>query len=173
MLDFTFTNTPGGRNQDAIAERLIQPRLWIPQGDYPAHLEWREKAIAQIADEKKRAMIAYWGSEAVGSVVYQQDPNDPSTVEIRNLSIEPHARGRHVASFLLHQTEHEAALEFPHTTRIVTDTKRTNASLIAFGLHNGYRIDTVTTLDESSYAHNGVQDVILAKSLGSLRSQKF
>ncbi|HEY8992442.1 MAG TPA: GNAT family N-acetyltransferase [Candidatus Microsaccharimonas sp.] len=170
MLDFTFTNTPGGRNQDAISERLVQPRLWIPQGDYPAHLDWREKAIAQIAEEKKRAMIAFWGSDAVGSVVYQQDPKDPSTVEIRNLSVEPYARGRHVASFLLNQTEHEAAVEFPDATRIVTDTKQTNAGLIAFALHNGYKIKIVTTLDESAFAHNGVQDVVLTKSLSSLRS---
>ena len=168
MLDFTFTNTTGGRNQDAIAERLVQPRLWIPHGDYPAHLDWREKAIAQIAEDKKRAMIAYWGSDAVGSVVYQQNPKDFRTVEIRNLSIEQYARGRHVASFLLIQTEHEAAVEFLDATRIVTDTKQTNVGLIAFAIHNGYKIEAIATLDESSFAHNGVQDVILAKSLDSL-----
>ena len=170
MLDFTFTNTPGGRNQDAIADRLVQPRLWIPNGDYPAHLDWYEKAIAQIAEEEKRAMIAYWGSDAVGSVVYQQDPKDPHTVEIRNLSIEPYARGRHVASFLLSQTEHEAAVEFPNATRIVTDTKHTNAGLIAFVLHNGYKVDIVTTLNESGFAHNGVRDVVLVKNLDSMHS---
>jgi len=165
MLDFRFTNTPGGRNQDAIAELLIQPRLWIPSGDYPAHIDWREKALAQIVDEKKRAMIAYWGNEAVGGIVYQRDPADPTRVEVRNLSIERHARGRHVASFLLRQVEVEACVDFPGATTIVTDTKHTNTGLILFASENGYYVETVAKLDDSNFAHNGVPDVILAKDL--------
>jgi len=165
MLDFRFSNQIGGQNQDAVANLLIQPRLWIPRGDYPAHTEWREKAIDEIASEKKRAMIAYWGLEAIGSVVYQRDPTDPSKVEIRNLSIEPHARGRYVASFLLRQVEWEAPIDFPGTTTIVTDTKRTNSGLLAFAIENGYQIEAVTTLDGTSFAHNGVPDVVLSKAI--------
>ncbi|HEY8992509.1 MAG TPA: GNAT family N-acetyltransferase [Candidatus Microsaccharimonas sp.] len=165
MLDFRFSNAPNSENQDAVANLLIQPRLWIPSGDYPAHLDWRDKALAEIAGDKKRAMIAYWGKEAVGSVVYQRDPTQPETIEIRNLSIEPYARGRHIASFLVRQVEREAALDFPGSTRMVTDTKRTNAGLIAFAFENGYHVETVVALDGTDFAHNGVQDVVLVKDL--------
>ena len=167
MLDFRFSNSPNDSNQDAVARLLIQPRLWIPSGDYPAHMEWREKAIEEIKDDKKRAMIAYWGAEAVGSIVYQRHPSNPTVVEIRNVSVERHARGRHIASFLLAQTEHEAAVDFPGATMITTDTKRTNIGLLSFAAKNGYYVEAEATLDGTKFAHNGELDVVLSKDLAS------
>jgi ribosomal protein S18 acetylase RimI-like enzyme len=164
MLDFRITNELSPRNLDATANLLIQPRLWIPEGDYPAHTDWRDKALAEIAAEKKRAMLAYWGNEEVGSVVYQRDPIDPRRVEVRNISIEPKARGRYVASFLLRQVEAEAPIDFPGVDEVVADTKRTNSSILAFAISNGYRIKAITALP-SEFAHNGVEDVVLSKKV--------
>lgn len=168
MLDFRFSNTSNSRNKDSVADLLVQPRLWIPGGDYPAHMEWREKALEEITADKKRAMVAYWGNEAVGSVIYQQHPIHPSVVEVRNISVERHARGRHIASFLLAQTEHEARIDFPNTTSITTDTKQANSEILSFAIRNGYTIDAENVLDETSFAHNGEPDVVLTKYLPAI-----
>lgn len=164
MLDFRFSDTSGGRNIDATATLLIQPRLWIPSGDYPAHTEWRDKALDEIKDGRKRAMVAFWGSDAIGSIVYQRHTTEKDKVEIRNISIEPYARGRHVADFLLRQVELEAAQDFPGVVSIVTDVKRTNVGILAFALQNGYQVEAVTVL-VGNFASNGVEDVVLAKNL--------
>lgn len=173
MLDFRFTNAPNGRNKDAVAGLLVQPRLWVPDGDYPGHMEWREKALEDIAAETKRAMVAYWGSEAVGSVVYQRHPDDPATVEIRNLSVEQHARGRHVASFLLAQVECEAVRDFPGAESIIGDTKLANGGLISFLSSRDYAVSTPQVLEAGSFAHNGEPDVVFSKQLPRLGESTY
>ena len=97
MLDIRFSNQPNGRNIDAASELLVRPRLWVPGGDYPAHAEWVDMTLAQIEEERKRAMVAYIGDEQVGVLVYQRHKTDPLKLEIKNLSIEPQARGRATA----------------------------------------------------------------------------
>lgn len=164
MLDFRFSNDPTSRNIDATASLLVQPRLWIPSGDYPGHMDWRDKALSQLGTEEKRAILAFWGTEPVGCIIYQRDPSNPLNIEIKNISIEKEARGRHVASFLLRQVEAEAPHDFPGSTDIWVDTKRANSGIIGFLLHSGYGIEA-TTLLPSNFAHNGEPDVVLTKPL--------
>lgn len=164
MRDFRFTDKFTGSNVDAIATLLIQPRLWIPGGDYPAHTEWRDKALAQAASGQKRTMLAWWGDEPVGSIIYQRHPNDPTTAEIRNLSVERHARGRHVADFLLQQALCEMPVDFPGVTSVITDTKLSNTGFLAFAINHGFTA-SLPTIVEGTFAHNGEPDVVLTKQL--------
>lgn len=166
MLDFRFSNDPTSRNIDAAAFLLTQPRLWIPGGDYPGHMDWRDKALADLAAERKREMVAFWGNETVGGIIYQRNPADPTVVEIRNVSIENYARGRHVASFLLRQVEFEAPYDFPNVTSISCDTKLANTGFIKFMIYNGYKVTAVEVLP-SNFAHNGQPDVLLTKPLAT------
>lgn len=168
MRDFRFTNETSGRNTDATATLLVQPRLWIPGGDYPDHMRWREKALEEIKQGSKRTMLALWGSDPVGQIIYQRHPQDPAIVEIRNISIEPHARGRLIASFLLRQVEAEASIEFPGATTLVGDTKVTNTGLLAFAASHGYSAQLMQQLD-SPYAHNGTPDVAFSKTIAPAR----
>lgn len=164
MLEFRFTDAPTGRNRDNLVERLTQPRLWIPGGDYPAHMDWVDKAISEWDDGKKRAILAYWSTEAVGVVMYQRHKTILSALEIKNISIEPHARGRHVADFLLRQAEIEGAHDFPGVTTIIGDTKITNTNLLQFIMKSGYDITVPQTL-ETHFAHNGTPDAIFTKQV--------
>lgn len=163
MKDFRFTDETSGPARDGVAQLLVQPRLWIPDGDYPGHMEWREKALDELG-EKKLAIIAFWGGEPVGSVVYQAHPTDPDQVEIRNITVEQKARGRHVASFLLEQAVQEAAVQFPQATQIVGDTKRANTELIQFVQGRGFRPVAVLPLP-STYGYNGQLDVVFSRPL--------
>ena len=166
MRDFRISNAQSGRNFDAASNLLIQPRLWVPDQatDYPGHLEWRDKALSEIETSKKMAMVAFWGSDEVAICVYQRDPADSTQLEIRNLSVEPSARGRGLAAFVLRQVENEALIDFPGVQTIVADVKRTNLQMIRFAIGRGFGVDGVTRL-EGSFAHNGVEDVMLKKPL--------
>lgn len=127
---------------------LRGPGLWIPTGhDYPNHDRWLDETEAQIASGAKRAMSAYMGDQAIGAVIYRQNPDDPGIVDIRNFSVSPDARGRYVGSFLLRNAEIEATkIDFPGTKKIVVDTKITNTDMIEFLLSHGYSIDEITDL---------------------------
>lgn len=164
MKDFRITNTPNAQNIDAVSALLVQPRLWIPFGDYPGHLEWRDKAVSEVEAEKKLAMVAWWGSEEAAVGVYQRDPSDPCRVEIRNLSVETSARGRGLAPFVLRQIECEAPVDFPGATMLIADVKRTNADMLAFALNHGFTLADTTFLD-GNYSHNGIEDVVLTKQI--------
>lgn len=166
MRDFRISNTLSPRNIDAAASLLVQPRLWIPDQsrDYPGHLEWRDKALSEIESTKKVAMVAFWGSDEVGVCVYQRHPEEPTRVEIRNLSIEPSARGRGLAPFVLRQVECEAPIDFPGATTLIADTKRTNDEMVRFAIGQGFTVQAITTLD-STFAHNNIEDIVFSKVL--------
>lgn len=164
MLEFRFSNEPSAAHTDAVANRLIQPRLWIPHGDYPGHMEWRDKALADVEAGKKRAMVAFWGSEPVGLVVYQRAPDRPAVLEIKNISVEPAVRGRHVASFLLRQTEIEGAVDFPGVTHATGDTKMTNLGIMHFLLRQDYSLSRPMHV-ETNYAQTNTPDIVFTKSL--------
>ena len=164
MLEFRFTDIRSGANRDGLARRLVQPRLWIPGGDYPAHMDWADKAISEWDDGKKRAILAYWGSEAVGAIVWQRHKSIPTALEIKNISVEPHARGRRVADFLLRQAEIEGSHDFPGVTTIVGNTKITNKAILNFAARNGYAI-TIPPMLETHFVHNGTPDAVFTKQI--------
>lgn len=111
-------------------------------------------------------MVAFWGDEEVGVCIYQRDPKDQNRVEIRNLSVEPSARGRGLAPFILRQVECEAPIDFPGTTILIADVKRTNVEMTHFALQQGFSILDVTTLG-GTFAHNGIEDVVLGKAVAA------
>ena len=152
------------QGKDAVARLLIQPRLWIPRGDYPGHLEWRDKAVAELENGQKMAIVAFMGGEAVGSITYQQHKSTLGAVELKNISIEPAVRGRHFASFLLRQAEIEAQNDLPGVYMAIGDTKASNTEILAFMASQAYAASLPQAL-EGTFAHNGVPDVVFTKNL--------
>lgn len=163
MVNFRFTNEHSSANLGNVAGLLTQRRLWIPtQADYPGHGEWVQKAEAQLAQDEKRAMLAYDGLKPVGIVVYQRHPTRPDTVEIKNLSVAPDARGGFVGSFLLRITEVEALkVDFPGCRTIVGDVKVTNTEMVGFLIKHGYTPEEITDL----YKLGAGLDVVFSKTL--------
>ena len=163
MADFRFTNEHSAQDVANIVDVLRGPRLWIPTDqDYPNHSVWLDKTEAQIVDGTKRAMAAYSGKLAVGSVIYQRHPEIPTVLELRNISLAPDMRGRHFGHFLLHTAEGEAARnDFPGIEEIVVDTKVTNEGMISFLLAQGYDIKEITDL----YGLGAGLDVVFSKTL--------
>jgi ribosomal protein S18 acetylase RimI-like enzyme len=163
MADFRFTNEHTSDEVGNVIDVLRRPRLWIPtQKDYPDYDAWLEKTEAEIASDKKRAMLAYMGRQPVGAVIYQRHKEQPRTIEIKNISVSPHTQGRHIGSFMLRNSEIEAIRnDFPDADRLIVDTKVTNADMINFLVNHGYRIHEVTSL----YGPESGLDAVLTKSV--------
>jgi len=163
MKEFRFNNEHTSAEVADIIDVLRQPRLWIPTGkDYPNHKNWLDKTEAQIASGSKKAMAAYMGKDAVGTVIYQELVGDIKTLEIKNISVSDDARGRYVRSFLLRNAEVEAIQnDFPNIEEIVVDTKLSNAQMIAFLESQDYSVKEITDL----YGLGAGLDVVMSKLL--------
>jgi ribosomal protein S18 acetylase RimI-like enzyme len=161
MKEFRFNNDHTSAGVADIVDVLRQPRLWIPtEQDYPNHKNWLEKTEDLIISGKKRAMAAYMGHEAVGTVIYQRDPKNAQSLEIRNISVSDDTRGRHVGSFLLRNAEIEAARnDFPGIEEYIVDTKITNLDMIAFLESEGYSIKGIADL----YGLGAGLDAVMSK----------
>ena len=161
MTKFRFNNEHTSAGVADIVDVLRQPRLWIPtEKDYPNHGTWLDKTEALIASGKKRAMVAYMGKDAIGTVIYQRSADQPSTLEIRNISVSNDLRGRYIGSFLLRNSEIEAAQnDFPGVDEFVVDTKVSNTEMIAFLESHGYDIKEITDL----YGLGTGLDVVMSK----------
>lgn len=162
MKDFRFSNEQTSAHTANVMSVLERPRLWIPQTDYPDYFEWLGKVGEELETEQKRAMLAYFGSVPVGSVVYQRSKTNPKSLEVKNISVSPDVRGRHVASFLLRNAEIEGSRQdFTGCTEAIVDTKLTNSGMIAFLIDQHYLPIQITDL----YGLTSNADVVLTKNL--------
>jgi ribosomal protein S18 acetylase RimI-like enzyme len=83
-------------------------------------------------------------------------------LEIKNISVDPEAEGRYIGSFLLRNSEIEAAkVDFPDIEHVTIDTKRTNQGMVEFLLDHGYQLQEVTDL----YGTGTGLDAVFTKSL--------
>ena len=125
---FAFTNEQGIARADEVVDYLRGPRLWVPRADYPDYDEWLGRVHCQLKSEEKRVMLALDRDAVVGAVVYQRHRADPRLLELKNVSVLPDARGRHVAAFLLRNVELEGARDYPGVVAATVDAK-------AVGIH--------------------------------------
>lgn len=164
-MEFSFTNEIPASQTDRIVDYLLGPRLWIPNTDYPDYLDWAHRAHGELQRGTKRAMTATAGRELVGAVIYQSHKTQPDTLEIKNITVRPEARGRYIASFLLRNSEIEGARDFRSSVAVV-DTKATNIAMRRFLLTHGYGISGQTDL----YGIQGGVDMVFKKRLIGLSS---
>jgi len=163
MAEFRFNNDHNTAQASAVIDVLRQPRLWIPtEKNYPGYDTWLQKVEGQIISGTKRAMVAYFGNKTVGAVVYQRHPEIPDTLEVRNISVSPDVGGRYVGSFMLRNSELEAAAhDFPGIERITVDTKQDNTGMTKFLLDHEYRLEEVRDL----YGLDAGLDAVFVKTL--------
>ncbi len=157
---FQFTNEYPVSRLDEIISYLMGPRLWIPHGDYPDFLDWADRVHKELKKNSKRAMIAFQNNEIVGVTIYQRHKSYPDSLEIKNLTVRPDRRGRHIASFLLRNSEIEGAKDFK-SVRILCDAKVKNFAIKSFLLRNNYQI----LAKDNLYGKNGGDDLIYTKSV--------
>ena len=163
MVSLKLTNEHTSSEVRKIIDVLRLPSLRLPtEKDYPAHTKWLEKAEAQIQSGKKRAMVAYSGSNPVGVVIYQRHEGQPATLEIKNISVIPEFRGKGIGSLLLRSSETNAVnLDFPGVNHASVDTKASNIKMIRFLTGRGYEIENIVDL----YGLGTGSDAILTKPL--------
>lgn len=167
MEDFRFSNETPIFRLDEIVEYLTGPRLFIPKTDYPNILDWSQKVYSELKTDLKRVMVAYYGREIVGVTVYQKHRTDDSALEIKNLTVRPDMRGRHVASFLLRNSEVEGAREYG-VDKVICDAKANNFGVRGFLLSEHYQILRQTDL----YGLGAGEDLIFHKKLFIPNSRK-
>lgn len=161
MKDFRFVGEPQMQDIGNIIGILEKPRLWVPRTDYPDYFDWLQKVETELQAERKRAIVAYSGHEPVGAVLYQRHKTRHAAVEIKNLSVSPDVRGRHVGSFLLRNAEVEAlGFDYPDCNRLVLDAKLTSTGIIAFLLKHGYQPEGVQDL----YGLGAGADLVMTKT---------
>lgn len=163
-MDFRFTNEYPLSRLDEIIAYLLGPRLWIPQSDYPDFEDWAERSYKELLKESKRAIIALHNREMVGVLIYQKHKKHDNVLELKNLTVRPDKRGRHIASFLLRSAEIEGAKEFK-TTQILCDAKADNFQMRSFLMKNHYRI----LGREALYNLGAGEDLIYHKSARALQ----
>ncbi len=160
MIDFRLTDTMNPKNAAQVVDHLRQPRLWIPtEKDYPMHAAWVEKTEAELVSGSRHALLAKFGRAVAGAIVFRPEPDEPTTVDIRNISINPDFRGRHVAAFTLRNAEFVAREHYPETSQYTVDTKLTNHEMLAFLESQGYTPVEIVDLYSS-----GTPDVVLSKN---------
>lgn len=160
MEDFRFVGEPRMQDIGNIIGILEKPRLWVPQTDYPDYFDWLQKVETELQTEIKRTILAYSGQEPVGAVLYQRHKSRQGTVEIKNLSVSPDVRGRHVGSFLLRNAEVEALdFDYPDCSRLVLDAKLSSTGIIAFLIKHGYQPEAVQDL----YGLGAGADLVMTK----------
>lgn len=159
-MEYLFTNDMSSTRTDEIVYYLAGPRLWIARTAYPDLLDWLQRVHEELSKEVKRAMLAYMNRELVGVVIYQQHKTEANTLEIKNLTVRPDNRGRHVASFLMRNAEIEGGIE-TQATHVVCDAKADNFAIRAFLLNAGYRV----TGKQDIYGLGTGTDLIFRKPL--------
>lgn len=165
MLDFRFTDNTNSIGINTITHLLEGERLWMTKADYPGHEAWIEKITHEIEQNKKHVIVAWSSFQPVGVVVYQKHKSLPQTLEIKNLTVLPQAKGRYVASFLLRNAEIEGSTNhYSDITHVITDTKLANQAVIAFAQAQHYKVTQIKNID-TNFTHNGELDVVLSKSL--------
>jgi ribosomal protein S18 acetylase RimI-like enzyme len=162
-MDFVFTNEYAPTRIDEIVAFMMGPRLWIPKTDYPDFLDWAQRMHRELKRESKHAIVALAQGNVVGSVIYQRHKQYTDTLEIKNLTVRPDARGRYIASFLMRNAELEGARELGVQT-VVCDAKADNLSVRYFLLKHHYRIAGRHDL----YRLNSGQDCVYRKRLISV-----
>jgi ribosomal protein S18 acetylase RimI-like enzyme len=158
----TFTSEETWRRADEVVDHLRGPRLWVPRRDYPDFDEWLEKAWRQLRSEEKRALLALVDGRVAAAVVYQRHADDPSVLEVKNVSVRPDWRGRLVASFLLRNAEAEGVRDFGSREAVV-DAKAGNLGVRAYLIRNGYRPAEVQDL----YGLGAGPDVLYRKRVAA------
>lgn len=157
-MDFRFTSDLPPSRIDEVVDLMLQPRLWVPNTDYPDLVDWSQKVALQLASGEKRIIAGIEGRTVKAVVVYQQ--HSSGGIELKNLSVEPSIRGRHVASFLIRNAEVEGQVAFGATS-VVCDAKASNHSVRCFLIANGYRVADRRDL----YGLGAGDDFVYRKSL--------
>lgn len=162
-MDFRFTTEYPLSRLDEIISYLLGPRLWFPRTDYPDFEEWAMRAYIEIKKETKRVIVALSQDQLVGVIVYQRHKQFSEALELKNLTIRPDQRGRHIASFLIKNAEIEGAGEFG-VDRVFCDIKMNNLEMRMFLMQHQYRIIATTDL----YHLSTGDDILFRKNLHTL-----
>jgi hypothetical protein len=158
-MEYHITNEFPDSTLDRVLDKALGPRLWVPSGSYPDEIDWGQKAYEESLLGIKRHMVLFDHADVVGDVIYQRHKTDPHVLEIKRVSLEPSARGRHFGSTLLRNAEIEGAREF-ETTVVRGDTK-IYSGINDFLPRQGYRKVGQTDL----YELGAGDDIVWEKSL--------
>ncbi len=161
-MNIRFTDEMNPTRAAKVAGVLKGERLLIPtQEDYGSkHDEWVAKAEAELATGGVRfAMLAELNNRPVGAFVWRC-AEEPGVVDLRNISIDPGAAGRHFATFMMRNVPYSVRDTHPDAEIIRVDTKTTNTAMLGFLAQEGYRLTEISDLYNS-----GKPDAILEKTL--------
>ncbi len=123
------------------------------------HARWVAKTEAELAQGQGRrfAILATSDGQGAGAVVWRPG-DEPGHIDLRNISISPDMRGRHLGVFCMNQffflakeyvqqtEEQQSASEL----LISVDTKETNLEMITFLANLGFTVEEIRDLYGSS-----------------------
>lgn len=140
--------------------------------DYPGHEDWLANTLAQLYVGQKMLVLMTLDDRPIATGIYQPHPTDPTIVEVRNIAAKgPESARSMIVQSLVHAVTLAAAVDFPHASMLIGDTKSTNAELIELLKDSGWGVLGTTTL-VSEYGSNGVPDTILARELPGRRKTR-
>ena len=167
-MNIRFTDDMNPARAGKVADVLRGERLWIPTADdYGGvnHARWVAKAEAELAQGERFAILATSDGRGAGALVWR--PGDkPGQIDLRNISITPDMRGRHLGAFCMNQLFF-LAKEYVQQTEeqqsasellISVDTKETNLEMITFLANLGFTVEEIRDL----YG-GGKKDVVMRR----------
>ncbi|MFH1307764.1 MAG: hypothetical protein ABIH72_02845 [archaeon] len=159
-FDFAFRSVQ-------TAEEVRQTVDFLARQDlqYPHYDEWVQKAESELHSGYKRAGLAYSNGILVGDIVWQLHKELPRVREMKNLRINPQARGRYLAQFLIRQAEVEDKRD---CDAMIVDARETQHDLIELMGCMGYSILSKLNLYEEDR-----RDVVLFKSFDKSMQDKL
>lgn len=150
-FDYAFRSVQSTKEIRTAVDLLAKQDLGYP--GYQA--VWLPKAESELFSGYKRAALVYSNSVPVGNGIWQPDKQLKRIREIKHLWIDPRARGRHLAQFLVRQIESEDRQEFD---ALIGDTRETQTSVIRMMRDLGYQV-----LGKLDIYESGKKDVLLFK----------
>ena len=164
-MDFVFTNEGIDSRADEVCAFLSGPRLGIPVTDYPDYQRWLEKVHHQLKTEDKRALVCLRSGNVIGVALYQLHKDVMGTLEIKNISVRPDARGRFIANFFLRNVEIEGQVDYGLLQQVIVDIKAANLQMLRLlGRHQYSEIGRVDL-----YGLGAGEDIILRKPLEAIQ----
>ena len=132
------------RKPNSFAElKTLIDFLWAQNLGYPNYDDWVLRALGELDDGYKKAIIAYDDNVIVGSIIFQPHKELSGIREIKNLRVSPHCRSRRFGSFLLRQCEWFESQTF-HS--LLCDFRADQEEVERLLVDEGFRIVSVRSL---------------------------
>lgn len=129
-FDYSF-RTANDKLDRADLKKFLQSQSL----NYPAYENWVGKAISQLEQGNKSAILVYDNSSLVGDIVLQRHKEYSELIELKNIRMRPEYRHKGFASFMIKLAEVEQSEDI---SGLIVDAHEGQEDICSFLEFSGY-----------------------------------